>query len=96
MPEVNRVPFKFDPVRSDLYLDSFRRHFYMERVDDVVDTLSTLCVDIGVAYEIEGEVKFTDDDDSPPEIRDLRYSNPTRRRENGNPFEDVDEPVVVS
>jgi len=95
MPEVNRVPFKFDPVPGDLFLDHHRRNFYMERLDDVVDTLSTLCMDRNVVSEVEGEVRFVDEAGTPPEIRGLRYSNMARRMEKPDPFGSVDEPVVV-
>ena len=87
MPEINRVPFKLDPVGGDLYLDHHRRNFYMERLDDVVDALCEKCMEAGVAREIKGEITFRDDD-APPEIRGLRYSNMTYRMEHGDAFED--------
>ena len=88
MPEINRVPFRYEPVDGDLYYDSFRMHFHTERRQDILDTLQYITRVLDTPYTVEGEIRFSDADDEVPEIRDLRYSTPANRRQLGNPFPD--------
>lgn len=88
MPEINRVPFKYSPVGGKLYLGSFRSHFYMERLEDVKETLQYLCAGEDIVFEIQGELHFTDDPDYVPVIRGLRYA-PGPGRPNERPFDDT-------
>lgn len=92
MPEVNRVPFRYEPVNGDLFLDHFRQMFYMDRLEDVRDVLQHATMEHGVVREIEGELWFSDAEDEPPRVRDLRYASPTVRREHDLP---IDGPIVL-
>lgn len=84
MPQINRVKFRYEPFGGTLYLDSFRRFFHMERVEDVKETLQYLCFAFDVVPEIEGEIRFSTADDEPPKIRDLRWAPAVSR--SGAPF----------
>jgi hypothetical protein len=86
MPEINPTPMKYDPLPGDLYLDSFRQHFYTGRVGDVKQTLQYLCSAHGVVRQIQGEILFSTASAEPPIVRDLRYADPTHRRDLGDPF----------
>jgi hypothetical protein len=79
MPEINRVPFRYEPVGGDLLTDAFRSMFHTERFQDVQDTLQYLCFAFEVVRDIEGEIRFSDADDEPPTLRDLRYRDPGLR-----------------
>lgn len=92
MPEINRVPFKYDPVPGDLYLDHFRQMFFMERLDAVVDALQNQCEEHGVVGEIEGELFFQDGDE-PPAIRDVRYASFHDRKDQDDPFPWTEHPL---
>jgi hypothetical protein len=80
MPEINCVPFVYEPIPGNLFLDHFRSNFYMERLDEVKDELQTITTnEPKVARPIEGTVKFSDADGKPPIIRGVRYLHPNDR-----------------
>jgi len=85
MPELNRVPFVYEPINGDLYLDHFRSMFHMERLDDIKDELQNITVHEGVIVQpIEGEITFRDTEDSPPTIRSVRYHSVNDRQDADN------------
>lgn len=86
MPEINRVPFKYDPIDGGLYVDSFRQQYHMERLDDVTDTLQYCCFAFDTVRDIEGTVRFSTAADEPPKITASRYSNHADRVDYGMPF----------
>lgn len=85
MPEANTVKFRYDPVDSTLYLDQSRIEFYMERLDGVRDRLFEMCEECNVTRQIEGEIEFTDDAETPPRVSELGYvghwANPQKNPE---------------
>ena len=88
MPEINRVSFQYGPVGGSLKFDAFRQTFYTERVQHVRDTLQYLCFAFDVVEAVEGEIRFSEADGEPPQIRDVRYVNPRTRARVGRPFPD--------
>lgn len=94
MPEINRVPFRYEPIGGDLFLDGFRSTFYTERLDDVKRTLQYMCRTSDVTSEVEGELLFVRGRGEPPKLRDFRYADHRDRAEAGEPFAD-DGPVTL-